>query len=180
MTRVKATTTSHLVPIRYVSVRDMRIVRVRPHRLTLEWVLDEQPTSGWIDRFQSAIEAMVGPERRGSRAYGLPIVLEEAKILWAVGDADVASAIPFVEMSVAHANAAAQNRKSAEDRQAGQTGHRATCHPSVIPKSESSPAEFTGSVVPIGDGAKASGARWPRTPRGRPGQGENGEGPLAG
>jgi hypothetical protein len=158
----------------------MRIVRVRPHRFTLEWVLDEQPTSGWIDRFQSAIVAMVGPERPVSRSYGVPIVLQEAKILWAVGDADVSSAIPFVEMSVAHANAAAQNRKSAEDKQAGRTSHGATCHPSVIPKSESLPPEFTGSVVPIGDGAKASGAKWPRTLRRRTGQGENGEGPLAG
>jgi len=178
MTRVKATATSHLVPIRYVSVRDMRIVRVRPHRFTLDWVLDEQPTSGWVDRFQSAIEAMVGPERPVSGAYGLPIVLQEAKILWAVADADVASAIPFVEMSVAHANAAAQNRKSAEDRQASQTAHGATCHPSVIPN-ESLPPEFTGSVVPIGDGAKAS-PKWPETRRKGRGQGENGEGPLAG
>jgi hypothetical protein len=180
MTRVKATATSRLVPIRYVSVRDMRIVRVRPHRFTLEWVLDEQPTSGWIDRFQSAIEAMVGPERPVSRAYGLPIVLQEAKILWAVGDADVSSAIPFVEMSVAHANAAAQNRTRVEHKRAGQTGHWASCHPSVIPSSESSPSEFTGSVVPIGDGARASRAKWPRTLRRRAGQGEDGEGPLAG
>jgi hypothetical protein len=180
MTRVKATTTSHLVPIRYVSVLDMRIVRVRPRRFTLEWVLDEQPTSAWIDRFQSAIVAMVGPDRPVSRAYGLPIVLQEARILWAVGDADVSSAIPFVEMSVAHANAAAQNRKSAEDKRGGETGHGVTRHPSVIPKSESSPPEVAGSVVPIRGDAKASGAKWPTTLRRRTGQSENGEGPLAG
>ncbi len=179
MTRVKTTATSRLVPIRYVTVRDMRIVRVRPHRFTLEWVLDEQPTSGWVDRFQSAIEAMVGQERPVSRAYGLPIVLQEAKILWAVGDADVPSAIPFVEMSVAHANAAAQNRRIAEERQASQTADRATCHPSVIPN-ELLPPEFTGSVVPIGDGAKASRAKWPKTRRRRAVPGDNGEGPLAG
>ena len=180
MTRVKAAVTSRLVPIRYISVRDMRMVRVRPHRFTLEWVLDEQPTSGWIERFQSAIVAMVGPERRVSRACGLPIVLQEAKILWAVGVADVSSAIPFVEMSVAHANAAAENRKRAEDKQVGQAGHRDTCHPSVVPKSESSLPEFTGSVVPIRSGAEAVGTKWPRTLRRRTGQGENGEGPLAG
>jgi hypothetical protein len=81
MTRLRANATSHLVRIRYVSVRDMRIVRGRPHRFTLEWVLDEQPTPGWIDRFQSAIVAMVGPERPVSRAYGLPIVLQEARML---------------------------------------------------------------------------------------------------
>jgi hypothetical protein len=179
MTRAKATATSHLLPIRYVSVLDMRVVRVRPHRFTLEWVLDEQPTSGWIDRFQSAIVAMVGPDRPVSRAYGLPIVLQEAKILWAVGDGDVPSAIPFVEMSVAHANAAAQNRKS-EDRQAAQTGHSGSRHPSVIPKSESSPPESAGSVVPIRGDAKASGAKWSRTLRRPAEHGENGEGPLAG
>jgi hypothetical protein len=101
-----------------------------------------------------------------------------------VGDADVSSAIPFVEMSVAHANAAAQDRKSADgkadDTGAGPTVHRPTSHPSWIPKSESSPPQFTGSIVPIRGHTKANGAKWPRTLRRRTEQGENGEGPLAG
>ncbi len=106
-------------------------------------------------------------------------MLLEESILWAVSDADVASAISFVELSIAHANAARRNGKDNGAEPIGRSGHTTARDPGVEPSSESSPSKPAGTVSPIRGAPKIKEITWFRTNEMGPGGGEGGEGPAA-
>ena len=86
-------------------VLNARVVVARPRRVTIEWVLNTEPAPDWIAGFESASLADGGVRSLVNSAYGRPIVMRGRTIVWAVSEADVQTAVSFVEQAVAHANA---------------------------------------------------------------------------
>jgi hypothetical protein len=83
---------------------ETEVVGKRFHRLTLEWKLNGQPVEGWIRVFNHSVTSGEGFHWHVPSAYGQPMVMQDATIVWALWERDAAAAAAFVEQAVEGAN----------------------------------------------------------------------------
>jgi hypothetical protein len=92
-------------PAQTVVVVSVEVVGKRFHRITVEWGLDHQPLPEWTEAFGRAVVDAEGFLWHVPSAYGQPMVMNDATIVWCMFEKDAQMAASFVDRAVARANA---------------------------------------------------------------------------
>jgi len=88
-----------------ITVENVTLVDLNLYRVTLEWSLDRQPDSHWIEAFNDLVRVNGVMRDCVRSAYGRPIVTLDATIVWAARIGDVKSSLAIVEKLIENANA---------------------------------------------------------------------------
>jgi hypothetical protein len=88
-----------------VTVVNITLADLQVHRVTIEWFLDRQPDAEWIEAFDDTVLNKRVMRAFVPSAYGRPMVMHDATIVWAVRIGDVRCSLALVEKSVVYANA---------------------------------------------------------------------------
>jgi hypothetical protein len=91
--------------VKKVVLLETEVVGKRFHRLTLEWKLSGQPAEEWIRAFNRSVTSDEGFHWHVPSAYGQPMVMQDATIVWALWESDAVAAASFVEHAVKRTNA---------------------------------------------------------------------------
>jgi hypothetical protein len=91
-------------PAPTVVVVEVGVVGKRFHRITLEWRLSHQPPPEWIEAFSRTVVDAEGFLWHVPSAYGQPMVMNDATIVWCMFEKDAQTAASFVDRAVAGAN----------------------------------------------------------------------------
>jgi hypothetical protein len=104
MVQVQRKPKDPLRPARTVVVANVEVVGKRFHRITLEWSLSHQPPPEWIEAFGRTVVDGEGFLWHVPSAYGPPMVMNDATIVWRMFERDAQMAASFVDRAVARAN----------------------------------------------------------------------------
>lgn len=99
----RATEQSHPL-IDKVAVTEVQVVGARPPRITVQWRLSDQPQTRWIEAFGQSIDEAGGFGPHVPTAYGQPMVMRDATIVWCMFEADAQRAATFVDRVVNRTN----------------------------------------------------------------------------
>jgi hypothetical protein len=91
-------------PAPTVDVVKVEVVGKRFHRITLEWRLSHQPPPEWIEAFGRTVVDAEGFLWHVPSAYGQPMVMNDATIVWCMFEKDAQTAASFVDRAVAGTN----------------------------------------------------------------------------
>jgi hypothetical protein len=104
MVQVQRTLENPPPPAPTVVVAKVEVVGKRFHRITVEWSLNHRPLADWIEAFGRAVVDGEGFLWHVPSAYGQPMVMNDATIVWCMFEKDAPAAASFVDRAVARAN----------------------------------------------------------------------------
>src|ERR1700728_923117 len=104
MVQVQRTVEVAPPPAPTVVVVHVEVVAKRFHRITVEWGLNDQPPPEWIEAFGRAVVDGGGFLWHVPSAYGQPMVMSDATIVWCMFEKDAQMAASFVDRAVAGTN----------------------------------------------------------------------------
>ena len=91
-------------PAPTVDVVKVEVVGKRFHRITLEWETEPSASPEWIEAFGRTVLDAEGFLWHVPSAYGQPMVMNDATIVWCMFEKDARTAASFVDRAVAGTN----------------------------------------------------------------------------
>jgi hypothetical protein len=104
MVHIQGNPEESLGPAASVAVANIEVVGKRFHRITLGWRLSHQPPPEWIEAFGRTVADAEGFLWHVPSAYGQPMVMNDATIVWCMFEKDAPTAATFVDRAVTRAN----------------------------------------------------------------------------